>query len=81
MPPLGCLPAAITLFGHGSNDCVKRINKDAKAFNNKLNSTSQHLQNKLANLTLVIFDIYQPLYELVNKPEENGNISACALLS
>ncbi|KAL8151141.1 hypothetical protein V2J09_020949 [Rumex salicifolius] len=76
LPPLGCLPAAITLFGHGSNECVKRINKDAKAFNDKLNSTSQQLQNKFTNLTLVVFDIYQPLYELVTKPEENGFVEA-----
>ncbi|CAK9180244.1 unnamed protein product [Ilex paraguariensis] len=46
LPPTGCLPAAITLFGSGSNRCVVRLNGDAISFNNKLNSTSQDLQSR-----------------------------------
>ncbi|GMH12650.1 hypothetical protein Nepgr_014491 [Nepenthes gracilis] len=72
LPPLGCLPGAITLFGHGSNECVDRLNEDAVAFNNKLNATSQQLQQQLSNLTLVVFDIYQPLHDLATKPQDNG---------
>lgn len=72
LPPLGCLPAAITIFGEDSNDCVDHINKDAMTFNDMLNSTSEELQSQLSNLTLVVFDIYQPLYQLVTKPEDNG---------
>ncbi|PPD72617.1 hypothetical protein GOBAR_DD30477 [Gossypium barbadense] len=41
LPPLGCLPAAITAFGHGSNQCVARLNNNAISFNNKLNHRSQ----------------------------------------
>ncbi|XP_073286724.1 GDSL esterase/lipase At5g03810-like isoform X2 [Primulina huaijiensis] len=33
LPPTGCLPAAITLFGFGRNECVARLNRDAVAFN------------------------------------------------
>ncbi|GMY25004.1 GDSL esterase/lipase At5g03820-like [Fagus crenata] len=72
LPPTGCLPAAITLFGAGSNQCVARLNQDAISFNKKLNSTSQSLQNKLPGLKLVVFDIYQPLLDMVTKPAENG---------
>lgn len=72
LPPLGCLPAAITIFGADSNECLAKFNKDAVSFNNKLNATSQNLQKQLSGLTLVIFDIYQPLYNLVTKPAENG---------
>lgn len=72
LPPMGCLPAAITLFGFGSNQCVERINNDAVNFNKKLNTTSQSLQQQLPNLNLVVFDIYQPLYQLVTKPSDNG---------
>ncbi|XAR64605.1 Triacylglycerol lipase [Bertholletia excelsa] len=57
LPPMGCLPAAVTLFGSGSNQCA-------------LNRTSQDLQNKLPGLKLVDFDIYQPLLDLVNKPTD-----------
>ncbi|XP_058197766.1 GDSL esterase/lipase At5g22810 [Rhododendron vialii] len=72
LPPLGCLPASITIFGSDSNECVAKLNKAAISFNNKLNVTSQNLQNKLSNLTLVVLDIYQPLYDLVTKPAANG---------
>ena len=72
LPPTGCLPAAITLFGAGSNQCVARLNQDAIAFNNKLNSTSQSLVDKMPGLKLVVFDIYQPLLDMVTKPTDNG---------
>ncbi|XP_056159595.1 GDSL esterase/lipase At5g03820-like [Syzygium oleosum] len=72
LPPTGCLPAARTLFGSGSDQCVARLNQDAVLFNKKLNSTSQSLQNRLPGLKLVVFDIYQPLLDMVTKPAENG---------
>nr|KYP51825.1 GDSL esterase/lipase At5g22810 family [Cajanus cajan] len=72
LSPLGCLPAAITLYGSGSNQCVAKLNNDAVNFNKKLNTTSQSLQKSLSGLKLVIFDTYQPLYDLVTKPSENG---------
>ncbi|XP_065871986.1 GDSL esterase/lipase At5g22810-like [Euphorbia lathyris] len=71
LPPLGCLPAVITVFGEDSNLCVEKMNKDAVSFNNKLNATSQIL-TKLSGLNLIVLDIYQPLYELVTKPAEKG---------
>ncbi|KAL6141863.1 hypothetical protein ACLB2K_060149 [Fragaria x ananassa] len=72
LPPTGCLPAAITLFGLGSNNCVSRLNGDAISFNNKLKSTSQSLPTKLPGLKLVVFDIFQPLLDMVTKPSDNG---------
>ncbi|KAL6967115.1 hypothetical protein U1Q18_032918 [Sarracenia purpurea var. burkii] len=76
LPPLGCLPAAITTFGFGGNECVAKLNKAAISFNNKLNVTSQKLQNKLFNITLVVLDIYHPLHDLVTKPADNGFVEA-----
>ncbi|QCD88083.1 zeta-carotene desaturase [Vigna unguiculata] len=76
LPPIGCLPGAITLFGFSSNECVASLNSDAISFNEKLNTTSNNLQNMLPGLNLVIFDIYQPLYDLVTKPSENGFFEA-----
>lgn len=72
LPPLGCLPAAITLFGSGSNQCIQRLNQDAIAFNTKLQSATTSLQNRFSDLKLVAFDIYQPLLNMVSKPAENG---------
>ncbi|EEF33731.1 GDSL esterase/lipase At5g03820 [Ricinus communis] len=76
LPPTGCLPAAITLFGAGSNQCVERLNRDAISFNNKLNSTSQSLVSNLPGLKLVVFDIYQPLLDMILKPTDNGFFEA-----
>ncbi|KAI3989638.1 hypothetical protein MKX01_036247 [Papaver californicum] len=72
LPPIGCLPAAITLFGSGSNQCVDRMNQDAISFNNKLKNTVDGLQKKFSGLKMVTFDIYQPLLDLVSKPSEHG---------
>lgn len=72
LAPIGCLPAAITLFGFHSNECVAQLNSVAVNFNKKLNITSQSLQNSLPGLKLVILDIYQPLYDLCTKPSEYG---------
>ncbi|KAL5765626.1 hypothetical protein ACOSP7_016243 [Xanthoceras sorbifolium] len=76
LPPLGCLPAAVTIFGSDSNECVAKLNDNAVSFNNKLNATSQSLQKKLSGLNLVVLDIYQPLYDLVTKPSDNGFVEA-----
>jgi len=72
LPPIGCLPAAITIFGLGGNECVARLNKDAISFNDKLNATSQRLQNHLSGLILVVFDIYQPLLNFSTDPATYG---------
>lgn len=72
LPPLGCLPAAITVFGEDSNECVEKLNRVAVSFNNKLNQTSQSLQKSLSGLNLLVFDIYNPLLDLVNHPADNG---------
>lgn len=76
LPPMGCLPAAISLFAPGTNDCIPRLNVDALLFNNKLNNTSQDLTNKLPGLKLVVFDIYQPLLDMITKPNDNGFFEA-----
>ncbi|KAJ4834818.1 hypothetical protein Tsubulata_043581 [Turnera subulata] len=72
LPPTGCLPAAITLFGLGSNRCVERLNRDSMSYNNRLNSTSHSLVNKLPGLKLVVFDIYHPLLDIITSPTDKG---------
>ncbi|KAL3628042.1 hypothetical protein CASFOL_028144 [Castilleja foliolosa] len=76
LAPLGCLPAAITIFGEDSNECVEKMNNVAIAFNNKLNITSQKLQSNLSGLNLVVLDIYHPLLDLVSNPNNYGLFEA-----
>lgn len=76
LPPLGCLPAARTLFGFTEKGCVARINTDAQGFNKKVNAAAAQLQKQLPGLKLVIFDIFQPLYDLVKSPSSHGFVEA-----
>lgn len=81
LPPLGCVPAAITLFGHGSDNCVSRLNVDAQGFNKKLDAAANSLAKQLPNLRIAIFDIYTPLVDLVTNPSKNGLSPMLAKLS
>ncbi|MED6219628.1 hypothetical protein PIB30_037514 [Stylosanthes scabra] len=76
LPPLGCLPAARTLFGSHENGCVSRINTDSQGFNKKINSAASNLQKQLPGLKVVVFDIYKPLLDLVQSPAKSGFVEA-----
>lgn len=76
LTPIGCLPAAITVFNSAySNKCVLELNNVALSCNQKLNSTSVNLRKMLPGLNLVLLNGYQPLYNLVTKPLEYGTNS------
>ncbi|KAL9254935.1 GDSL esterase/lipase APG-like protein [Drosera capensis] len=72
LPPLGCAPAAITLFGDHSNNCVTRLNKAALLYNKKLNETAAQLQKQYPDLKLVVFNIYDAVYDLIQRPQDFG---------
>ncbi|KAI3978198.1 hypothetical protein MKX01_013029 [Papaver californicum] len=72
LPPLGCLPAMITLMGHGEEGCVARLNTDAQGFNKKVSAATVQLQKKFPDLKIAIFDIYTPFLDLVQSPSKNG---------
>ena len=74
LPPIGCLPASITLFSEDTNKCVEKMNRVAVAFNYKLNWTSRSLKKKLSGLNIVVLDVYHPLLDMIKKPQENGTI-------
>ncbi|KAL5725952.1 hypothetical protein ACHQM5_009032 [Ranunculus cassubicifolius] len=72
VPPFGCLPASISLFGYGHPGCVDRLNSDAQGFNKKINAAATQLKKQLPDLKLVVFDIYKPLLDLVQSPSKFG---------
>lgn len=72
LPPTGCLPAARTLFGFHEKGCVQRLNTDAQQFNKKLNAAASKLQKQYSGLIIVVFDIFTPLYDLVQNPSKSG---------
>ena len=77
LPPLGCLPASITLFGSGENVCVSRLNSDSQHYNTRLQATVNSLAKSLPRLKIVVFDIYTTLYSFVQHPSDNGNSAFC----
>lgn len=81
LPPIGCLPASITLFSEDSNKCVEKMNSAAVSFNYKLNWTSQSLQKKFSDLNIVVLDIYTPLLDMIKKPQDKGKHRVPALYS
>ncbi|KAM7255619.1 hypothetical protein ACFE04_008517 [Oxalis oulophora] len=76
LPPLGCVPLARTLFGSHESGCVSRFNSDAQQFNKKINSAANSLKKQFPDLKLVIFDIYKPLYDVIQSPSKNGFVEA-----
>ncbi|XP_071903147.1 GDSL esterase/lipase APG [Coffea arabica] len=72
LPPLGCLPAARTLFGFHQPGCVANLNTDAQQFNKKINSAAAQLQKQFPDLKLAVFDIFNPLYDVVKSPSNYG---------
>ncbi|KAL6972745.1 hypothetical protein U1Q18_026917 [Sarracenia purpurea var. burkii] len=76
LPPLGCLPLARTLFAFRQPGCVSRFNNDAQGFNKKINSAATNLQKQLPSLKIAVFDIYKPLYDLIQNPTNSGFVEA-----
>lgn len=76
LPPLGCLPAAITLFGFQQKGCVSNINSNAQQFNKKITSAVASLQKQLSGLKIVVFDIYKPLFDVIQSPSKFGFVEA-----
>lgn len=72
LPPMGCLPASVTLFGGGNAGCVERLNNDSLTFNRKLGVAADAVKRRHPDLKLVVFDIYQPLLDLVQNPTNAG---------
>ncbi|XP_037457323.1 GDSL esterase/lipase APG-like [Triticum dicoccoides] len=76
MPPLGCLPATIRLYGgkgrSGGGGCLPRLNRDAETFNRKLNATVGALVRRHAGLKVAVFDVYTPLRDLSERPAAQG---------
>ncbi|KAL5709159.1 hypothetical protein ACHQM5_019879 [Ranunculus cassubicifolius] len=53
VPPFGCLPASISLFGYGHPGCVDRLNSDAQGFNKKINAAATQLKKQLPDLVFM----------------------------
>lgn len=69
LPPLGCIPMQITLFGTAEQTtCVEDQNAVAMAYNNDLQSEVSKWQASLPGSKLLYLDSYTLLYDVFTNP-------------
>ncbi|WCJ24043.1 GDSL esterase/lipase At1g23500 [Euphorbia peplus] len=70
--PLGCLPAARA----GGMLCNEFVNQAAQMFNSKLSTQLASLNTSLPQSNIVYLDVYTPLLNLVQNPQNFGFVVA-----
>ncbi|KAL9358164.1 hypothetical protein Peur_051417 [Populus x canadensis] len=71
-PPVGCVPSQRTLAGGAERECAENFNEAAKLFNSKLSKKLDSLASSLPNSRLVYIDVYNPLLDIIQKPQKYG---------
>ncbi|KAG0580985.1 hypothetical protein KC19_4G215700 [Ceratodon purpureus] len=72
LPPLGCVPAQITLHGHGNQGCVKYLNDVAAHFNTRITLMLADMKKTMPGSRLILIDIYSPIYNAFQNPQKYG---------
>ncbi|KAK3232547.1 hypothetical protein Dsin_004428 [Dipteronia sinensis] len=74
LPPIGCLPIQMTLKFKNPlyRKCLEDQNSDAQSYNLKLSNLIDQLQPSLPCSKIIYADIYQPLIDMINHPQEYG---------
>ena len=79
LPPLGCVPAQITLHGKpGDKTCVKTLNDDASTMNKQIISLIEDMKHQTPGARLVYVDIFGPIYNAFQDPQKYG--TNCSIL-
>uniref|UniRef100_A0A1J3GNQ7 GDSL esterase/lipase EXL3 n=1 Tax=Noccaea caerulescens TaxID=107243 RepID=A0A1J3GNQ7_NOCCA len=71
-PPLGCIPSQRTAGGGIFRECAENYNVAAKLFNSKLTKKLDSLRKTLPGIRPIYINIYDPLYDIIQKPEKYG---------
>ena len=79
-PPIGCVPSQRTLAGGLHRGCADKYNEAAKMFNSKLTAKLDSLNKNLPNSRIVYIDVYNPLLDLIENPENYGKSLILLLL-
>lgn len=73
LPPIGCLPAQITLHGsNNSQDCIKEYNDVALNFNSLLQVTLNDMKKSMHGARVLYVDIFSYLYNVFQNPKAYG---------
>ena len=75
LPPIGCLPIQMTArFEIPTNrKCLEDQNSDAQSYNKKLAKLLPEIQATLPRSKIVYADVYEPLIDMINLPQQYGN--------
>ena len=76
-PPIGCVPSQRTVAGGVRRQCGEGHNQLATLFNAKLTTLLDSLNKDMPDSRMVYLDIYNPLLDLIEHPEKNGNSHFC----
>ncbi|GLJ06411.1 hypothetical protein SUGI_0038470 [Cryptomeria japonica] len=71
LPPFGCLPSQITLYGLGKETCLQKLNKEASIFNSKMLKLLQ-MFNGTDGMKIAYLDIFSQLYDAARFPAKYG---------
>uniref|UniRef100_A0A2N9HBS0 GDSL esterase/lipase EXL3 n=1 Tax=Fagus sylvatica TaxID=28930 RepID=A0A2N9HBS0_FAGSY len=71
-PPIGCVPSQRTLAGGLHRECAEKYNIAARLFNTKLSAKLDSLNRNLPNSRMVYVDVYNPLLDLIENPQNYG---------
>lgn len=69
---MGCIPEQITIEGHGNQGCVKSLNDVSDGFNKQLFGLLEEMEKTMARSRLILFDIYEPIYNAFQNPQKYG---------
>ncbi|KAL2494795.1 GDSL esterase/lipase [Forsythia ovata] len=75
LPPLGCLPAVITLTLGGAfhnRECIESLSSVGFDYNQKLQNTLKTMESYAYGAKIVYADIYTPLDEMIRNPSQFG---------
>ncbi|XP_010508867.1 PREDICTED: GDSL esterase/lipase At2g40250-like [Camelina sativa] len=77
LPPIGCLPVQVTVASFTSRNfhrrtCTKPQNADSRVYNQKLQSLTFRLSQRLRGSKVLYLDIYSPLIDMINYPRKYG---------
>ena len=73
-PPIGCLPSQRTLAGGLNRMCEDSRNQAAQVYNTRLSSKLDTFGNTLPQSKIVYIDIYSPLLNLIQNPQNYGKV-------
>ncbi|KAL1560297.1 GDSL esterase/lipase-like protein [Salvia divinorum] len=84
LPPIGCVPAVITLNSDNAlahRGCIQRLSAVARRYNALLKFKLAAIQKQAPAATIVYVDIFNPIDRMVRNPQqfgfENVNLGCC----